>query len=55
MICTQNFTLNIAKAFILLNFRVAKVTFVSEIFDCRNCLTFDTDRLVAFDKLRTDP
>ena len=47
--------LNLAKALILLNFRVAKVNFVQEAFEYKNCLTFDTGNLLAFAKLRTEP
>ena len=47
--------LNLAKALILLNFRAAKVIFVYESFECKNRLTFDTDNLLAFAKLRTEP
>ena len=47
--------LNLAKALILLNFRVAKVIFVKESFECKNCLTFDAGNLVAFAELRTEP
>ena len=46
---------NLAKAFILFNLREARVNFVYEIFECNKCLTFDTGRLLAFTKLRTDP
>ena len=38
-----------------LNLRVARVNFVQEGFERKNCLTFDTDRLLAFTELRTDP
>ena len=50
--------LNLAKALILLNIRVAKVflyNFVYEAIECKNCLTFDTGNLLAFAKLRTEP
>ena len=47
--------LNLAKALILLNFRAAKVNFVRESFECKNCLTFDTGNLLAFAKLLTEP
>ena len=47
--------LNLAKALILLNFLVAKVNFVKEAFECKNCLTFHTGNLVAFAKLPTEP
>ena len=46
---------NQAKALILLNFRVAKVNFVKEAFECKNCLTFDTDNLLVFANFRTEP
>ena len=48
----QNSFLNQAKDLILLNFRGAKVNFVREAFECKNCLTFDTGKLLAFAKLR---
>ena len=47
--------LNKAKALNLLNFCVAKVIFVCEAFECKNCLTYDTGNLLAFAKLRTEP
>ena len=47
--------LNLAKALISLNFHAAKVNFVSEVFECKNCLAFDTGNLLAFAKLRTEP
>ena len=47
--------LNLAEALILLNFCAAKVNFVKESFECKNCLTFDTGNLLAFDKLRSEP
>ena len=47
--------LNPAKAFILLNLLVARVNFVCEVFECKTCLTFETGRLLAFTKYRTDP
>ena len=47
--------LNLANAFIHLSLRVAKVSFVSEGFEWKNCLTFDTDKLLVFTKLRTVP
>ena len=37
-----------------MNFRAAKVNFVKESFECKNCLTFDTGNLLALAKLRTD-
>ena len=36
---------------IIVNF----VNFVYEVFECKNCPTFDTDILLVFDILRTDP
>ena len=50
----QTSTLNLANAFILLNLRKARVNFVYEVFECKNCFTVDTDRLLAFTKLRKD-
>ena len=47
--------LNLANAFIRLNLRVARENFVWEVFECKKCLIFDTDRLLVFTKLRTDP
>ena len=47
--------LNLAKAFILLNFCVVKVNFVQEAFEGKNTLAFDTGNLLAFVKLRTEP
>ena len=47
--------LNLANDFILLILRVARVNFVYEGFQCKNCLTFDSGRLLAFTKLGTDP
>ena len=47
--------LNLAKTLVLLNFRVAKLNFVYEAFEYKNCLTFDTGNLLAFAKLRTEP
>ena len=47
--------LNLAKALILLNFRVAKVHSVEETFEYKNSLTFDTGNLLALVKLRTEP
>ena len=46
---------NLAKAVILLNFCAARIIFVYESFECKNCLTFDTGILLAFAKLRTEP
>ena len=46
---------NRAKSFILLNLRVARVNFVYEGFECKNCFTFDTGWLLALTKLCTDP
>ena len=47
--------LNLANALILLNFGKARVNLVYEGFECKNCLTVDTRRLLALTKLRTDP
>ena len=47
--------LNLANAFMRLNLHVARVKFVKEGFEGKNCLTLDIDRLLAFTKLRTDP
>ena len=47
--------LNLPKALILLIFRAAKVNFVWEAFESKNCLTFDTGNLLDFAKLRTEP
>ena len=47
--------LNPAKALIFLNFLLAKLNFVYETFQCKNCLTFDAGNLLAFAKLRTEP
>ena len=47
--------LNLAEALILLNFRGAKVNFVLEAFEYKNCLTIDTGNLLVFAKLRTEP
>ena len=47
--------LNLANAFICLNLPVVSVNFVWESFECKNCLTVETYRLLAFTKLRTDP
>ena len=40
---------------IFLNLRVARRNFVEEGFEYTYCLTFGTDRLLAFTKLRSDP
>ena len=40
---------------LLLNLQVTKANFEQESFECKSCLTFDADRLLAFTKLRTDP
>ena len=47
--------LNLAKALILSNFRVAALNFVYEAFECKNCLTFDFGNLLPFAKLHTEP
>ena len=47
--------LNLTKTFILLNFRVAIVNFVHEVLECKDFLKLDTARLLACNKLRTDP
>ena len=47
--------LNLAKALILLNLRVAYVNLVYEVFECKNFLTFDGESFAAFAKLRTEP
>ena len=51
----QKSILNSEKAFNFWNFHVAKLKFVYDVSDCRKCLTFDTGRFLAFDKLRADP
>ena len=46
---------NLANAFILLKVRLARVDFVHQGFERKNCLTFANGRLLAFTKVRTDP
>ena len=47
--------LNLAKVLILLNVRFAKLNFVWEAFESKDCLTFDTGSLLVFAKLRKEP
>ena len=47
--------LNLAKARILLNLRVACVNLVYDVFECKNALTFNGESSAAFAKLRTEP
>ena len=47
--------LNLAKALILLNLRVACVDLVYDVFECKNSLTFNGESLADFAKLRTEP
>ena len=47
--------LNLAKARILLNLRVACVNLVYNVFKCENSLTFNGENFAAFAKLRTEP
>ena len=47
--------LNLANAFSLLNLRVARLNFVHECFQCKNCINFDAGRLLVFIKSQTDP
>ena len=51
----QNSFLNLASGFILFILPMARKTFEKEGFESKNCLTFDTDRLIAFTMLGTDP
>ena len=46
--------LNLENATILANLPVARAKLVKDGFKCKNCLTFDSDRLLAFTELRTD-
>ena len=47
--------LNLAKALILLNLRVACVNLVYDVFECKNSLTFNRESFAAFAKMRTEP
>ena len=47
--------LYIASAFIRLISRMVRKNFVFKVSECKNCLAFDTDRLLVLTKLRTDP
>ena len=47
--------LNLAKARILLNLRVAFVNLVYDVFECENSLTFNGESFAAFAKVRTEP
>ena len=47
--------LNLAKALIPLNLRVACVNPVYDVFECKNSLTFNGESFAAFAKLRTEP
>ena len=50
----QTSILNLAKALILLNLRVARVNLLYDVFECINSLTFNGESFDAFAKLRTE-